>query len=82
MKAKCNQRWLGGAKTVSPVSSLFLNEGGKFLGAENVPHPRFLKFGAGVARPGELTCQIFFFYGKHNHAPPPLQVSVCLLEPT
>ena len=55
MKAKCNQRWLGGAKTVSPVSLLFLNEGGEFLSAENVPFPRFLYFGAGVARPGELS---------------------------
>ena len=25
-----NQRWLGGAKTVSPVSLALLNEGGKF----------------------------------------------------
>ena len=56
MKAKCNQRWLGGAKTVSPVSSLFLNEGGgEFFGAENVPLPRFLYFGVGVARPSELS---------------------------
>jgi len=39
MKAKCNQRWLGEAKT---VSFLFLNEGGKFLGEENAPLPHFL----------------------------------------
>ena len=64
MKAKCNQGWLAGAKNVSPVGFLLLNEGGKFLGAENVPHPRFLNFGAGVARPGELTCQFLFFLGK------------------
>jgi len=42
MKAKCNQKWLVGAKTESLMSSLFLNEEGKFLGAENVPHPHFL----------------------------------------
>ena len=59
MKAKCNQRWLGGAKTVSPVSLALLNEGGKFLSTENVPLPHFLYFGAGVARPGELTCHFF-----------------------
>ena len=44
MKAKCNQKWLGEAKTASLMSSLFLNEGGRgeFLGAENVPLPLFL----------------------------------------
>ena len=78
MKAKFNQRWHGGAKTVSPVSSLFLNEGGKFLGAESVPLPRFLYFGVGVACPGELTCH--FFLGKHKHGP--LRVGVRLFEPT
>ena len=34
--------------------------GGKFLSAENIPLPRFLYFGAGAPRPGELTCHFFY----------------------
>ena len=56
--------WLGGAKTVSPISLALLNEGGKFLSAENVPLPLYLYFGVGVAHPGELTCHLFFFLGE------------------
>ena len=41
MKAKCNQRWLGGAKTASPVALRFLKVGGELLGEENVPPPPF-----------------------------------------
>ena len=85
MKAKCNQRWLGGAKTVSPVSFLSLNEGGKFLGCRKLPFPRFLYFGAGVACPGELSLPKranlpFFFWRHHEHGP--LRAGVRLLEPT
>ena len=78
MKAKGNQRWLGGAKIGSPISFLFLNEGGKFFGCRKLPLPRFLYFGARVAHPGELTCHFFWRYHEHG----PLRVGVRLLEPT
>ena len=54
---------LGAAKLVIPVA-FFLNEGGggRVFGAETFPLPLFNPFRAGVARPGELTCN--FFFGK------------------
>ena len=64
MKAKCNQRWLGEAKT---MSSLFLNEGGKFFWVQKTfPSLVFYNLLQGLlaqassARPGELTCNLFF----------------------
>ena len=43
MKAKCNQKWVRGAKTASLRESSLLNEGGggEFLSAKNVPLPCF-----------------------------------------
>ena len=60
-----------GLREKEPQAFVFslLNEGGKFLDAKNVPLPRFYNLGAGVARPGELTCYFFFFYGNINHVP-------------
>ena len=90
MKAKCNQKWLRGAKTASLRESSLLNEGGGgVFGCKNVPLPRFYILNAGVARLGELSSPrranlylFFFFGGGINHASPPLWFSVCLLEPT
>ena len=62
MKAKCNQRWLGGAKTASPVALHFLKVGGNFWVKKTFPLPLFKHFRTGVAHPGELTCT--FFLGK------------------
>ena len=62
MKAKSNQRWLGGAKTASPVALGFLKVGGKFWVKKTFPSPSFSPSRAGVARPGELT--YIFFLGK------------------
>ena len=54
MKAKGNRKWLEGARTASLRESSLLNEGGGgVFGCKNVPLPRFLYFGAGVARPSE-----------------------------
>ena len=64
MKAKCNQRWLGGAKTASPVALCFLKVGGggggKFWVKKTFSSPSFNPSRVGVARPGELTCTYFF----------------------
>ena len=77
MKAKCNQKWLRGAKTASLRESSLLNEGGggEVFGCQNIPLPRFYNLGAGVARPGEVSSprranlpSIFFFEGNINHA--------------
>ena len=74
MKAKCNQKWLRGAKTASLREFSLLNEGGGgVFGYKNVPLPRFYNLGAGVARPGELTCH-FFFEGNIDHVSPSLTV--------
>ena len=69
MKAKCNQKWLRGAKTASLRESFLLNEGGKFLDTKTFPSLVFYNLGAGVARPGELTFFFFFFEGNINHVP-------------
>ena len=60
MKAKCNQRWLGDAKTASPVALAFLKVGGKFWVKKTFPSPSFNPSRAGAARPGKLTCTFFF----------------------
>ena len=76
MKAKCTQKWLRGAKTASLRESTLLNEGGEVFGYKNVPLPRFYILSAGVARPGELTCQFFFFKGALTMPPSLLWASV------
>ena len=83
MKAKGNQKWLEGVRTASLRKSSLLNEGGGgVFGCKNVPLPRFYILNAGVARPGELTCN-FFFLKYTNHAfPPTYGLAFCLLEPT
>ena len=49
----------------------------KFLNAKTSPLSSLLYFGAGVARPGELTCTFFFFLrGTLTMSPPSLWVSV------
>jgi len=62
MKAKCNQRWLGGRKNSKSRGSTFFESGGgrKFWVKKMFPSPSFNLLCAGVARPGELTC-IFYF---------------------
>ena len=71
MKAKCNPKWLRGAKTASLRESSLLNEGGGVFGYKNVPLPCFYILNAGVARPGELTCQIFVFFKDTLTMPSP-----------
>ena len=77
MKAKRNQKWLEGAKTVSLREFSLLNEGGKFLGTKTFPSVVFIFWVQGIlaqassARPDELTCHFFFFLrGNINHASP------------
>ena len=62
MKAKCNKKWLGGAKMASPVALAFLKVRGKFWVKKTYPSLYFKLSRAGGARPGELTCN--FFLGK------------------
>ena len=49
----------------------------KFLNAKTSPLSSLLYFGAGVARPGELTCTFFFFLrGTLTMSPPSLWFSI------
>ena len=82
MKAKRNQKWLRGAKTASLREFSLLNEGGKFLDTKTFPSLVFYILNAGVARPGELTCQNFFFKGALTMPPPSYGLAFCLLELT
>ena len=68
-ESKIQPKVAWGSKNRESRKPSFLNEGGKFLSAENVPLPRFLYFGAGVARPSELSSPrranlppLFFFF--------------------
>ena len=80
MKAKGNQKLLEGARTASLRKSSLLNEGagggGGVFGCKNVPLPRFYILNAGVARPGELTCHIFFSRGTLTMSPPSSGISI------
>ena len=70
MKAKCNKRWLGGAKMASPVALAFLKVGGggEFWVKKTYPSLSFKLSRAGGARPGELSSPrraiLYFFLGK------------------
>ena len=63
-----------GLRDQEPQAFVFflLNEGGGgFFGCQNAPLPRFYILNAGVARPGELTCQIFVFFKDTLTMPSP-----------
>ena len=79
MKAKCNKRWLGGAKMASPVPLAFLKVGGGEFWVKKMYPSLFFKLSrAGGAHPSELTC-IFFF--REDTSMRSLRVGVRLLEP-
>ena len=78
MKAKCNKRWLGGAKMASPVALAFLKVRGKFWVKKTYPSLFFKLSRARGARPGELTPAFFL---KKNTGTRSLWVGIRLLEP-
>ena len=71
-----------GSKNRKPSCSLSCEwGGGEFLDAKTFPSLVFYNLGAGVARPGELTCY-FFFRGALTMPPPSYGLAFCLLELT